>query len=150
MTYQDKMTLGEIAENDAEMFDHIVIRNARRVQFTSRKQAHEFMKECLKATIELCGVRNAAEMNPKELDAAEQWHGIKIEHRDRYRCDDEWRNGFYIYKHDELVAFTSDVNGGSRLIYRGLGAEPGIGVPDRFWVVTSARGVSITSAKVAL
>jgi hypothetical protein len=141
MSYQDKITIGEIADNDVEMFDHIVIRNTRKVTFNNEKQALAFMFRCLKAAIKHCGVKDADKMSSIELETAEKWHGIKVEHRDYYRADDDWRNGFYIYKKDELVAFTSDVNGGSRLIYRGLGKMPGMGIPDLYWVVTNVKGM---------
>jgi hypothetical protein len=132
MTYQDNMTLDEIAEVDLEMAKD-AIRNAKRYTFYYRDHANNFVDHCLASTIERLGLKNAHKMDDKMLDMLEKTNGIKTEHRDHYKGYEKWRNGFYIFQRDVLVAFVSDVQW-ERSSY--LMANPN---PDKFFVVTNAK-----------
>jgi hypothetical protein len=48
-------------------------------------------------------------MNARMLTQVQKTKKIKVEKRTRYKGDDQWRCGIYIYKVGELVCFISDV-----------------------------------------
>lgn len=119
-TYQKNMTLDEIAANDLEMVKD-AIKNAKKYSFGhDAKKAANFVRHCLARTLvglgmshpapppnvnsQLAKIRHAAKLD-KEMREKQ----VKVEHRNKYRGNDMWRCGLYVYLRDELVAFISDV-----------------------------------------
>ena len=107
--YRDQMTLEEVALNDREMVKD-AIKNCKRYRFYSAKEANVFLFTTLDSTLKWLGVdfddRPPAHVVANRLKAA----GIQIEDRTEYRGDhNKWRNGVYVYKNGELVAFVSKI-----------------------------------------
>ena len=119
-TYQKNMTLDEIAANDLEMVKD-AIKNAKKYSFGhDAKKATAFVRHCLARTLvglgmthpapppnvnsQLAKIRHAA-----KIDKAMREKQVKVEHRNKYRGNDMWRCGLYVYQRDELVTFISDV-----------------------------------------
>lgn len=111
MSYQDNMTLDEIASYDEDMVRD-AIKNANKYRFTDARKALIFVGECIKNTLEFLGVKNALEMlqkNPAFLDRIQKVGNIRIERRDKYRGENLWRNGIYVYKDDVLATFIGEI-----------------------------------------
>ena len=107
-TYQDNMTLDEIASYDLEMTKD-AIKNANKISFHDNRSAQLFVMACIKATLRSLGLPDFEKTPVEDLDRLQAERNIKIEHRKRYRGEDEWRSGIYIYKDDVLVSFISEV-----------------------------------------
>src|SRR4030067_2553349 len=134
-TYQDHMTLGEIAEYDMEMTKD-AIKNAKEYRFDSPKKAIMFLGESVKNTMAFLGVPPPYNINSHAhnvFDDLQTKKNIRIERRKRYEGAHLWRNGLYIYQDDVLVAFIGEplVGGAPPLMPF---TRPG------FVVVTNARG----------
>lgn len=114
--YTDEMTLDEISDNDLAMVKD-AIKNANKYSFGKNKQqAMAFFKHCMDITLKRCEITvnppkgtYARELYEKVLDKQMAEGGILIEHRNKYRANDMWRNGLYVFKNGELVAFISNV-----------------------------------------
>ena len=119
-TYQKNMTLEEIQANDLEM-TRDAIKNAKKYGFgPDAKKAANFVRHCLARTLvglgmthpapppnvnsQLAKIRHAAKLD-KEMREKQ----IRIENRNKYKGNDAWRCGLYVYQRDELVTFISDV-----------------------------------------
>ena len=105
--YRDKLTFDEVAENDEDMAKYAV-KNSKRYVFSNFKTAQAFMGKCVQITLNRCGLMilegMPAEQVQKKMDKAK----IQVENRaGLYRGEDTWRNGLYIFKAGELVAFVS-------------------------------------------
>ena len=138
MSYQDNMTLDEIAANDLEMAKD-AIKNAKKFTFYNPRAAIRFTGECVKATLIRMGLPNFEKIPQKLLKKIQKEKKIKVEHRARYQGENFWRNGIYIYKDDILVAFISEVlvpNQKPRLI--SLPGRPTLGQQE-YHVITNAR-----------
>jgi len=119
-TYQKNMTLDEIAANDLEMVKD-AIKNAKKYSFgKDMKKAVAFIKLCLGRTLVSLGLPHpqpppnvnsyeARIRHAAKLDKEMREKQIKVEHRNKYKGNDAWRCGVYIYQRDELVCFISDV-----------------------------------------
>ena len=119
-TYADNLTIDEIASNDLEMVKD-AIKNAKKYSFgKDMKKAANFVRHCLARTLVSLGLPHPApppNVNSYEakvrhaakLDKAMREKQVKVEHRNKYRGNDMWRCGLYIYQRDELVTFISDV-----------------------------------------
>jgi len=115
-TYQDNMTLDEIAENDLEM-SMDAIKDANKYGFgNNREKAFLFVRHCMDNTLRRLGIfmrvpktEEARKEYAKKLDRVMTEKKIRIENRNRYTGADIWRCGIYIYRNDELVAFISDI-----------------------------------------
>ena len=114
--YRDKMTFDEVAANDIEMAKD-AIKNANRYFFKDAQQALAFVGKCVQTTLNHCGLlileNMPAELVQKKMDKEK----IIVENRTKnhfgqpfYAGEDAWRNGLYIYKAGELVAFISSVS----------------------------------------
>jgi len=119
-TYQKNMTLDEIAANDLEMVKD-AIKNAKKYNFgKDMKKAVAFIKLCLGRTLVSLGLPHpqpppnvnsyeARIRHAAKIDKAMREKQVKVEHRNKYRGNDMWRCGLYVYQRDELVTFISDV-----------------------------------------
>ena len=119
-TYQKNMTLDEIAANDLEMVKD-AIKNAKKYSFGhDAKKAANFVRHCLARTLVGLGLPHpqpppnvnsyeARIRHAAKIDKAMREKQVKVEHRNKYRGNDMWRCGLYVYLRDELVAFISDV-----------------------------------------
>jgi len=103
MSYQDKLTLDEIAKNDDDMVRD-AIRIAYRYRFQCRDAANRFTVNCFNA----CMVNLAVTKIKKDKKSGHFFshkQQVRCEERTRYQGVDLWRNGIYIYKTDELAYF---------------------------------------------
>lgn len=119
-TYQKNMTIDEIAANDLEMVKD-AIKNAKKYNFgKDMKKAVNFVRMCLGKTLVSLGIPHpqpppnvnsyeAKVRHAAKLDKAMREKQVKVEHRNKYRGNDMWRCGLYVYQRDELVTFISDV-----------------------------------------
>jgi len=119
-TYQKNMTIDEIAANDLEMVRD-AIKNAKKYSFGhDMKKAVNFVRDCLGRTLVSLGMPHpqpppnvnsyeARVRHAAKLDKAMREKQVKVEHRNKYRGNDMWRCGLYIYQRGELVCFISDV-----------------------------------------
>ena len=115
-TFADKLTLDEVAENDLEMTLE-AIKGANKFHFGNNMQkAVLFVRSCLDNTLRYLGIvislpqsKEARERYAKKLDKLMEEKQIRIESRNKYRGQDQWRCGIYVYCRDELAAFISDV-----------------------------------------
>jgi len=119
-TYQKNMTIDEIAANDLEMVKD-AIKNAKKYNFgKDMKKAVNFVRMCLGKTLVSLGIPHpqpppnvnsyeAKVRHAAKLDKAMREKQVKVEHRNKYRGNDMWRYGLYIYQRGELVCFISDV-----------------------------------------
>ena len=119
-TYQKNMTIDEIASNDLEMTKE-AIKKAKKYNFgKDMKKAVAFIKLCLGRTLVSLGLPHpqpppnvnsyeARIRHAAKIDKAMREKQVKVEHRNKYRGNDMWRCGLYIYQRDELVTFISDV-----------------------------------------
>lgn len=133
--YRDDMTLSEIAENDTYMVEE-TIRNADRFFFYSLVSAQRFVGACMKNTMDYIGVKIRPNMHEKMVDRLLKSHKVQVEHRNKYQDEDAWRNGIYIYKNGELVAFISTV------LERDPYGKINVNIPHehaRYVVITNAR-----------
>lgn len=105
--YRDNMTLDEMGANDGEMSKE-AIKNAKRYYFVTQNEAFKFRGACLKDSLTYLGIHLSATVNPKFVDKMLKGNGVQVENREHhYQGPDAWRNGLYIYKRGELVAFIS-------------------------------------------
>ena len=119
-TYADNLTIDEIASNDLEMTKD-AIKNAKKYSFGhDMKKAVNFVRMCLGKTLVSLGIPHpqpppnvnsyeAKVRHAAKLDKAMREKQVKVEHRNKYRGNDMWRCGLYIYQRGELVCFISDV-----------------------------------------
>ena len=119
-TYQKNMTLEEIQANDLEM-TRDAIKNAKKYSFGhDMKKAVNFVRMCLGKTLVSLGIPHpqpppnvnsyeAKVRHAAKLDKEMREKQIRIENRNKYKGNDAWRNGVYVYQRDELVCFISDV-----------------------------------------
>ncbi|MHC4417212.1 MAG: hypothetical protein ACYSU6_01355 [Planctomycetota bacterium] len=106
--YRDDMTLSEMAENDAYMVEER-IKGASSYFFISMSQALKFVHACMKKTLDRLGVKVRPDSEPRFVDRMLKNRKVQVEHRNKYKGVDGWRNGIYIYKDGELIAFISTV-----------------------------------------
>lgn len=119
-TYADNLTLDELQSNDIEMLRD-AIKNAKKYNFgKDMKKAVNFVRMCLGKTLVSLGIPHpqpppnvnsyeAKVRHAAKLDKAMREKQVKVEHRNKYRGNDMWRCGLYIYQRGELVTFISDV-----------------------------------------
>lgn len=111
--YRDKLTFDEVILNDEEMAKYAV-KNSEPKEFRLEEMAKMYRRVCVKMTLERCGVTYIKGMPPdryqKKMDAAK----IVVENREKdpwgrpfYKGENAWRNGVYVFKNGELVAFIS-------------------------------------------
>lgn len=131
-SYQDNMTLDEIAEYDREMADDAV-KNSHKYTFFDKRHALLFLGACIRGTLEYLGIKNPEKLNDKMLERLQETKQIRVERRKHHKGFDAWRNGFYLYQRDVLVAFISEVmeEKGSPLLIRPT--------RDKYYVFTNAR-----------
>lgn len=106
--YRDDMTLSEMAENDAYM-QAVAIKDAQAYYFINIQEALNFLHKCTKRTMDHIGVKIRPDSDPRFVDKMLANKKVQVEHRKKYQDDDAWRNGIYIYKDGEMVAFISTV-----------------------------------------
>ena len=117
-SYQDKMTLDEVGENDQNMFNDLE-KSFKNYNFGQNIQAAiTFMGMALDGVLRYCGVHVpklntksavAQKLHANSIDRALNSNDVKIERRkDRYKGNDAWKNGLYVYKKDVLVGFVSE------------------------------------------
>jgi len=104
--YRDKLTLDEMGENDLAMTEDAAEKSVKK-HFYTKSEAIKYQAACVKQAIESTGVRILPGMGPKQAGAQLKWHNVQIETRRKYKGDDVWRCGVYIYKKGELIAFVS-------------------------------------------
>lgn len=107
--YRDNLTLDEVAENDQEMHKE-AIKNARRYFFKNAWSAQAFVGKCIEVTLKRLGCVVIQGMPAGRLQGLMDEKKIQIENRNgmySFDNDDFWRNGLYIFKAGELVAFIS-------------------------------------------
>lgn len=119
-TYLKNLTLDEIAANDLEMVKE-AIKGSKKYNFgPDMKKAVNFIRDSLGRTLVSLGMTHpqpppnctsfeAKHRHAAKIDKEMREKQIKIETRRNYTGNDAWRCGIYIYQHDELVAFISDV-----------------------------------------
>ena len=119
-TYADNLTLDELQSNDIEMLRD-AIKNAKKYSFGhDAKKAANFVRHCLARTLVGLGMSHPAPppnvnsllakiRHAAKLDKEMREKQIRIENRNKYKGNDAWRCGIYIYQRDELVCFISDV-----------------------------------------
>ena len=113
--YRDDMTLDEVRDNDIAMAMD-AIKNAKRYVFNTAQQCESFRGHCMGVTMKRIGIVVAPGMDAKFLEKKMKKEKIVIENRVKdphgglgsfYKGQDAWRNGLYVYKAGELVAFIS-------------------------------------------
>ncbi len=118
--YRDNMLIDDIASNDMEMLRD-AIKNASKHHFgRDMNKAVRFVQDCVARTFRRLGMTNpqpppncnsqmARARFAAKLDMEMREKGVKIERRNHYTGNDQWRCGIYIYQRGELVAFISDI-----------------------------------------
>lgn len=132
MSYQDNMILDEIGENDAEMHKD-AIKNAKRYRFKSKQEAARFIGYVLDKTMLWCGVMVVPGMDPKMVDRQLAVQNVIVEPRNKYKGENIWRKGLYIYKDDVIAAFISLPRFGSPGSKLALDQHPA------WWVITNGK-----------
>jgi len=132
--YRDKLTLDEVAENDIEMVEY-AIKNSKRYFFNTQQQALAFVGRCIQMTMNHCGLMILEGMSAPLVQERMDKECIQIESRKHYAGDNSWRNGAYITKKGELVAFIS---------------VPTLLIPSPLAIKQKQRFFVITNAKVAM
>ena len=102
----DSRTLDEVAADDYGMAKDAV-KNSKRYKFYDFQKATLFIRHCAATTLGDMGFIISRDMNPKMIERMFKTHKIRIETRNKYKDDDVWRNGTYIFKNDELRVFVS-------------------------------------------
>ena len=103
MSFTDKLTLGELKDLDRDMTKD-AIKGAFRYSFKSIDTALRFVGECLSKSLEYVGLKEIPDQDPVSTHYVSG--PVRVEDRgSHYKGADEWRNGFYVYKDDVLVAF---------------------------------------------
>lgn len=130
----DSRTLEDIWSDDKAMTDD-AIKNAKKYVFgNSHKKAQAFIGDCLNKTLKRCGLTISPHMKPKMAERLMKTHGVEIESRTKFRDEkDAWKNGIYVFRHGELVAFISQM-----FVFR----------PNRFKIDRNPYIAVITNAKV--
>ena len=113
--YRDDLTMDELRENDIEMTKD-AIRNAKRYVFRTPRQAQAFVGQCVQMTLNHCGLMILEGMPAELVQRKMDENKVQVENRTKdphggsgpfYKGGDSWKNGLYIYKKGELVAFVS-------------------------------------------
>ena len=130
----DNRTLADIWSDDAAMTDD-AIKNAKKYNFgNDHKKAQAFIGDCLDKTLKRCGLTISPHMKPKMASMLMKRHRVKIESRNKFKTqEDAWKNGIYVFKKNELVAFISQM-----FVYK----------PGRFKIDQNRYIAVITNAKV--
>ena len=111
----------------------VAIKNSKRHKFFDQQKAFSFQGHCVKQTMDYVGVKVVPGMHHKMIDRLMSKNKVVVEGRTKYKGEDIWRNGIYIYKSGELVAFVSNVFKYER---------PSVAIagdPDHYFVITNAR-----------
>lgn len=88
------------------------LKKSRAYRFKNREQAHLFMRVCFKKSLEDCGVFCPPKL-PTEaerqiaLNKLMTANQVRVE-RNRQVLMGDWFNALYIFKHGELVSFTTE------------------------------------------
>lgn len=109
MLYKD-LTLDEAAKVDLDQ-TYEVIAGAKRYAFADARKAISFVGACVKTVLHSLGIEDPAILNPADpiVERMQRERGVHVERRKHYDSSgDVWRNGFYIYKDDELIAFIGE------------------------------------------
>jgi hypothetical protein len=106
--YRDNMTIDEMAENDGYMVEH-AIKNAKRYTFFNLEEARAFTGRAVQETLDRLGIKIRPGVSPKFIDKHLEHKRVKVECREKYKGNDTWKCGIYIYQDGELVAFVSSV-----------------------------------------
>jgi hypothetical protein len=69
------------------------------------KQAKSFRAALLKQTMERCGINATPDMDDKFLEKRMDQEGMEVHPFDHFKGQDAWKNGWYVMKHGELMAF---------------------------------------------
>lgn len=112
----DHQTLDEIKAHDIDNLSHLLNNRNRRVfhdvneykkfrsQFfithLSKMGGDELLKDFYEGKIKFDN------KDIKQINYLKEKYGIDLDVRDR-QGEDSWRSGFYLYKHNEIVAFIS-------------------------------------------
>ena len=134
--YRDNMTLGEMADNDLEMAK-VNIKNAKRVRFFKPETAFAFQADCVKATLDRLGLDISPLTHPKIAQRRMDAKNVRVETREKYKGENQWRCGIYIYQNGELVTFVSSVF----LDESGDKSPFEVNREDEWFVYTNAKGV---------
>jgi hypothetical protein len=103
----DDLTLDEAAAVDLEQ-TYEVIKNAKRYHFGDARRAISFIGACVKSVMEHLNIKEDMVLHESVLKRIERERNIHIERRTHYGSGDLWRNGIYIYKDDQLLAFIGE------------------------------------------
>ncbi len=112
--YRDGLTLDHYKENDEEMLKYAV-KNSKRYFFDSPLHAQAFMGRCVQMTLNRCGCMILEGMPGEYVQKSMDKNKIQVENRSKnpvghglfYQGNEAWKNGLYIFKAGELVAFVS-------------------------------------------
>lgn len=106
--YRDDMLLDEMAENDLEMAKDAV-KNCQRYRFNNPLAAKRLHFVAIDATLKRVGLNVLEDFSPTAIQGNLDRLNVQIEDRQNYKGEDIWRNGLYIYKNGEIVAFISSI-----------------------------------------
>jgi len=113
--YRDDLSLDELEQNDIAMTQD-AIKDAKRYVFNTAVAAQAFVGRCLETTLKRCGCPVFQGADKDILQRQMDQNKVQVENRSKapapgygsfYKGADAWRNGLYVYKAGELVAFIS-------------------------------------------
>jgi len=100
--------IDELEHYDVDMLEHNLDNNAKDYKVSSLDGALVVIKSLLNKTLRRLGVDISSNSGERDVDAMLRTRDVKVEHRVNYDGDDVWRNGLYVYKGMDLVAFISE------------------------------------------
>ena len=101
----DDRTLDQIKADDITQLEDL-IKKAKDYWFSDIRRAMQFQGEMLFKKLDSLNVHVKEGMHPKMVEQQQNAQGVQVENR---RNTEEWRKGIYVYQHDVLVAWISQI-----------------------------------------
>lgn len=102
-------------EKEATNLQYLILKKAKTFTFSGTgvdevaRIARQFQAKMLLSAINRVGCDINMRLPNQALDELLQRGGAKIENRQFYSGTDSWRNGFYVFRNDEVAFFISSV-----------------------------------------
>jgi len=114
--FRDELYLEDLPKVDKEMLEDIV-KNPRSYNFRGMASEKVFSEaiQCFLDNITMAFKKLGAELPPWALhfilcQPKSEFNNIEIENRTKYRDEESWRNGTYVFKNGILAYFVSAPN----------------------------------------
>jgi hypothetical protein len=104
----DHRTLDQIKADDIGQLEDI-LKQAKEHWFNDVRHAMHFQGEMLFKELRRHGVTVREGMDWRLVDRQLNAQHVRVENRDYEQEEDKWREGIYIYKHDELIAWIQKI-----------------------------------------